>query len=276
MAIRSSHPCFGGVQHFLEVDSDSCGPMRYAVFVPPGPPAPVVYCLAGLTCTEETFAIKAGAQRVAAALGLALVTTDTSPRARRVPGDDASWDFGQGAGFYLDATTRAYAGWNLETWVTDELPRRVVAQFAVDGGRAGVCGHSMGGHGALTLSLRHPGRYASVSAFAPICAPSEVPWGERAFTGYLGDDRAPWARHDTCALLAAGARFPVAPLVDQGLADTFLATQLRPERLEAACAAAGQALVLRRHAGYDHGYWFVQTFVEDHLRFHAANLRLPG
>jgi S-formylglutathione hydrolase len=146
--------------------------------------------------------------------------------------------------------------------------------------RGGSRGASWGTRWAATArsrsSLRHPGRYASVSAFAPICAPSEVPWGERAFTGYLGDDRAPWARHDTCALLAAGARFPVAPLVDQGLADTFLATQLRPERLEAACAAAGQALVLRRHAGYDHGYWFVQTFVEDHLRFHAANLRLPG
>ena len=272
VTVRSSHACFGGTQHFCEVDSAAAGPMRFAVFVPPGPPAPVLYCLAGLTCTEETFAMKAGAQRLAATLGLALVTSDTSPRSRRVPGDDAAWDFGQGAGFYLDATTEAFRGWNLETWIVDELPRHVAAQFAVDGARRGITGHSMGGHGAMTLALRHPGTWRSVSAFAPICAPSEVPWGEKAFTGYLGADRAAWAAHDTCALLAAGRTFPSPVLVDQGLSDQFLPAQLRPERLEAACAAAGQALELRRHAGYDHGYWFVQTFVEDHLRFHAKHL----
>lgn len=273
--IRESHACFGGTQHFVEVDSDAVGPMRYGVFVPPGPPAPVVYCLAGLTCTEETFAIKAGAQRIAAALGLALVTTDTSPRRRRVVNDDVDWDFGQGAGFYLNATTRAFAGWDLETWTVDELPRRVAAQFAVDPDRRAILGHSMGGHGAMTLALRHPGRYRSVSAFAPICAPSEVPWGQKAFAGYLGEDRDAWAAHDTCALLESGARFPSAPLVDQGLADVFLDRQLRPERLEATCKAVGQPLTLRRHPGHGHGYWFVQTFVEDHLWFHARHLGRP-
>lgn len=270
--LRSSHPCFGGVQHFCEVESEAVGTVRYAVFVPPGPPAPVVYCLSGLTCTEETFAIKAGAQRVAATLGLALVTSDTSPRARRVAGDDASWEFGQGAGFYLDATTPAYAGWNLETWIVHELPRLVEDGFAVARERRSILGHSMGGHGAMTLALRNPGRYRAVSAFAPLCAPSEVPWGRQAFAGYLGADHAGWAEHDTCALLRAGRRFPGPLLVDQGLSDKFMDLQLRPELLEAACAAVEQPLQLRRHAGYDHSYWFVQTFVEDHLRFHAASL----
>jgi len=265
--IRSSHACFGGTQHFLEVDAASVGPMRYTVYLPPGPPAPVVYCLAGLTCTEETFAIKAGAQRMAAELGLALVTSDTSPRARRVPGDDADWAFGQGAGFYLDATTPAYRGWNLETWIVHELPALVEAEMPVATDRRGILGHSMGGHGAMSLALRNPGRYTSVSAFAPIAAPSEVPWGKKAFAGYLGDEG--WAEHDTCALLASGRRLAARLLVDQGLADNFLDTQLLPERLELACAAAGQPLTLRRHPGYDHGYWFVQSFVADHLRFHA-------
>lgn len=271
--IRSSHACFGGTQHFVEVESRACGTMRYTVYVPPGPPAPVVYCLAGLSCTEETFAIKAGAQRVAAELGLALVTSDTSPRSRRVPGDEAHWDFGQGAGFYLDATTREYAGWNLETWIVDELPRLVEAEFPVDRERRSILGHSMGGHGAMVLSLRHPGRYRSVSAFAPISAASEAPWGQKAFAGYLGSDPTVWSRFDACALLASGRRFPSKLLVDQGLNDPFLAVQLRPERLLQACLAAGQTLELRRHAGYDHGYWFVQSFVEDHLRFHAEHLR---
>lgn len=272
MTIRSSSACFGGTQLFCEVDAASVGPMRYSVYLPPGPPAPVVYCLSGLTCTEENFAIKAGAQRIAAALGLAVVTSDTSPRARRVPGDDAHWDFGQGAGFYLDATTPAFAGWNLETWIVDELPRLVEAEFAVDRERRSILGHSMGGHGAMTLALRHPGRYRAVSAFAPIASPMSVPWGEKAFSGYLGDDRAAWAAHDTTALLRAGARFPGPLLVDQGLSDGFLDAQLRPELLEAACAEVGQPLTLRRHAGYDHSYWFIQTFMEDHLRHHRAGL----
>jgi S-formylglutathione hydrolase len=272
VTIRSSHPCFGGVQHFLEVDADSVGPMRYTVFIPPGPPAPVVYCLAGLTCTEENFAVKAGAQRVAAELGLALVTSDTSPRARRVAGDDAHWDFGQGAGFYLDATTPAYAGWNMATWIFDELVRRVEDEFQVRRDTRSILGHSMGGHGAITLALRHPERYRSVSAFSPICAPTEVPWGQKAFAGYLGEDQAAWAQHDSCALIASGGRIPGMLLVDQGLADGFLETQLRPERLEETCARAGQPLTLRRHPGYDHSYWFIQTFMEDHLRHHAAAL----
>lgn len=273
----SQNQCFGGVQGVYSHASPETGcTMRFGLFLPPQAKeglVPVLYWLSGLTCTEENFIVKAGAQRVAAELGIALVAPDTSPRGDDVPDDAASYDFGKGAGFYVDATQEPWRKhYRMYSYLTEELPWLVAANFAVDPARAGIFGHSMGGHGALTLSLRHPGRYASASAFAPICAPSEVPWGERAFTGYLGDDRAAWARHDTCALLAAGARFPVAPLVDQGLADTFLAMQLRPERLEAACAAAGQALVLRRHAGYDHGYWFVQTFVEDHLRFHAAQL----
>lgn len=277
---RAEHASFGGVQGFYEHDSEAChGPMRFAVYLPPAArqgPVPAVYYLAGLTCNEETFAIKAGAQRVAAELGLALVAPDTSPRAPRMAGDDAAWDFGLGAGFYLDATTTPWsASYRMESWVTDELVRVVEARFPIRGDRRGLMGHSMGGHGALTLALRHPGRYQSVSAFAPICAPSEVPWGEKAFAGYLGAERARWLEHDACALLAAGRRFPGEVLVDQGESDKFLAVQLKPERLEAACQAAQQPLRLRRHAGYDHGYWFIQTFMQDHLRHHDAALGTP-
>jgi len=276
-SLRAQHASFGGTQSFWEHASAACaGPMRYAVYLPPAArehEVPALYYLAGLTCTEETFAIKAGAQRVAAELGLALVAPDTSPRAARYPGDDTSWDFGQGAGFYLDAREAPWsATYRMETWITDELVRVVEAELPIRPDARGVFGHSMGGHGALTLALRHPGRYASVSAFAPIVAPSQVPWGEKAFGGYLGPDRARWAEHDTVALLAAGRRFPGELLVDQGESDKFLDTQLRPELLEAACAAAGQPLRLRRHAGYDHGYFFVQSFIEDHLRHHARAL----
>jgi S-formylglutathione hydrolase len=201
------------------------------------------------------------------------VTPDTSPRATGVPEADQDWDFGHGAGFYLDATAEPYARhWRMESWITQELPRVLAAHFPLDVDNAGIFGHSMGGHGALTLALRHPGRYRSVSAFAPICAPGEVPWGQKAFAGYLGGDRAAWAGHDAVQLLARGARVPPL-LVDQGLEDPFLASQLRPELLQEACAAAGQPLELRRHAGYDHGYFFVSTFVGDHLAHHARVLR---
>jgi len=278
LRVRAEHPCFGGVMGFYEHDSAEIGlPMRFGLYRPPQAarrPVPAVLCLAGLTCTEETFAIKAGAQRVAAELGLALVFPDTSPRGAGVPGEAEAWDFGVGAGFYLDATTPAWAPrYRMHRHVHHELRGLVEAAFPVNG-RWSALGHSMGGHGALVLALRHPGAYAMASAFAPICAPSACPWGEKAFTGYLGPDRAAWAAWDACALLRSAGRALLPPIrVDQGLADPFLAAgQLQPEALEAACAAVGQPLEVHRHAGYDHGYWFVQSFVEAHLRAHAGVL----
>ncbi len=277
--VRSEQRCFDGVQGFYEHPSQACaGPMKFSVFVPPGVdrarPAPALYYLAGLTCTDETFVIKAGAQRTAAALGLVLVTCDTSPRAARFPGDDAAWDFGQGAGFYLDATEAPWReAYRMEAYVVDELPALIEANFPVKPGMRGLMGHSMGGHGALSLGLRHPDRYASLSAFAPIVAPSQVPWGQKAFAGYLGSDESKWSEHDTVALLGAGKRHPHSLLVDQGLADKFLERELRPELLEQACQKAGQPLTLRRHEGYDHSYYFIATFVDDHLRHHADALR---
>jgi S-formylglutathione hydrolase len=268
------HGCFGGVQGFYEHASAVIGlPMRFGVYLPPQAqqgPCPVLYCLAGLTCNEQTFAIKAGAQQHAARHGLVLVTPDTSPRNTGVAGADQDWDFGTGAGFYLDATREPYARhWRMESWLIDELPALLASRFPVRSGPAGVLGHSMGGHGALTLALRHPGRFRSVSAFAPICAPTEVPWGQKAFRGYLGDEASAGARHDAVQLIAQGARAPQL-LVDQGLLDPFLDSQLRPERLEQACAAAGQPLTLRRHAGYDHGYFFIASFIAEHIAHHAA------
>ncbi|WP_198320898.1 S-formylglutathione hydrolase [Azohydromonas aeria] len=276
MQTLSEHGCFGGTQGFYQHDSGVIGlPMKFGVYVPPqakAGPVPVLYYLAGLTCTEETFAIKAGAQRVAAELGLMLVTPDTSPRGTGIEGADAAWDFGHGAGFYLDATQAPWsAHFRMESWVTQELRALVVANFPADDGRTGIFGHSMGGHGALTLALRHPGRYRSVSAFAPIAAPSRCPWGEKAFTGYLGGNRKDWAAHDATELIASGAKLPPL-LIDQGLADKFLAEQLHPHLFEQACAEAGQPLNIRRHEGYDHGYYFIASFVEDHLRHHAATL----
>ena len=237
---------------------------------------PLVVFLAGLTCTEETFAMKAGAQRVAAELGLALLMPDTSPRGAGVPGEADAWDFGVGAGFYLDATEAPWSRhWRMESWIVEELLPLVGAHLPVDLGRVGVFGHSMGGHGALTLALRHPGVFGSVSALAPIAAPTRCPWGDKAFAGYLGVDREAWKDHDASELMRRQERapYPGGILVDQGLADRFLAEgQLLPEVFEAVCAAVGQPLTLRRHAGYDHGYYFVSTFVEDHLRFHAGAL----
>ncbi|MCU1277282.1 MAG: S-formylglutathione hydrolase [bacterium] len=280
MRTRAEHRAFEGRQGFYEHDSAACaGPMRFSVYLPPaalaGARVPALYFLAGLTCTDETFMIKAGAQRVAAALGLALVACDTSPRATRLPGDDEAWDFGLGAGFYLDATEAPWsAAYRMHTYVVEELPALVERELPVAGEARGIFGHSMGGHGALVLALRHPDRYRSVSAFAPICAPSEVPWGQKAFTRYLGADRAAWAEWDACALLAQGRKFPGTLLVDQGTADKFLVEQLQPERLRDACAAAGQPLELRLRDGYDHSYWMIATFVEEHLRHHARALGL--
>jgi len=272
----SEHACFGGVQGFYRHDSTETGTsMQFGVFVPPqtqAGPVPVLFYLAGLTCTEETFAIKAGAQRLAAEHGLMLVTPDTSPRNTGVAGADASWDFGTAAGFYLDATEAPWnANWRMGSYVTRELRALVLEHFAARDDRVGLFGHSMGGHGALTLALNNPGLYQSVSAFAPIAAPMQCPWGVKAFSGYLGDDQKAWARHDATELVKAGARVPPL-LIDQGLADKFLAEQLHPELFEATCLAAGQPLTLRRHEGFDHGYYFIATFMADHLAHHARHL----
>jgi S-formylglutathione hydrolase len=280
LELISEHACFGGVQRFYRHTSGEIGlPMRFALYLPPqaanGQRVPLVTFLAGLTCTEETFTMKAGAQRAAAALGLAMLMPDTSPRGANAPGEADAWDFGVGAGFYLDATEAPWAThWRMESYLLGELLPGVAALPSIDGERLGLFGHSMGGHGALTLALRHPGRFGSLSALAPICAPMRCPWGRKAFTGYLGADELRWAAHDASALMAAraSAPYPGGILVDQGLADKFLADQLHPEALEAACATAGQPLTLRRHAGYDHGYYFIASFVEDHLRHHAAQL----
>ena len=273
MQTLNEHRCFGGTQRFHQHDSAEIGlPMKFALFTPPEPRALLVF-LAGLTCTEETFTIKAGAQRLAAELGLALLMPDTSPRGAQLPGEGDSWDFGVGAGFYLDATREPWARhWRMESYLMKELVPLVQRETGLE--KVGLFGHSMGGHGALTLALRHPGRFQSLSAFAPIAAPTQCPWGEKAFSGYLGEDRSTWAAHDASALMAAqgAAPYPGGILIDQGLADKFLAEQLHPEAFEAACAAVGQPLNIRRHAGYDHGYYFIASFVDDHLRHHAAQL----
>jgi len=274
LELLSEHACFGGVQGFYKHDSHEIGlPMRFSVFTPPQAkqgPVPVLFYLAGLTCTEETFMIKGGAQRVAAELGIMLVAPDTSPRGANIAGESESWDFGVGAGFYLDATQAPWSKhYRMESYVEQELRALIVKEFAADAARVGVFGHSMGGHGALTLALRHPDIYRSVSAFAPIAAPSQCPWGEKAFGNYLGEDRSTWVDHDASALMRKSRTpFPQGILVDQGLADKFLAQQLLPQEFEAACAQAKQPLTLRRHDGYDHGYYFISTFMEDHLRFH--------
>ncbi|RVT52615.1 S-formylglutathione hydrolase [Rubrivivax albus] len=271
----AEHACFGGVQRFCRHTSAVIGlPMRFAVYQPPKPSGAALVCLAGLTCTEETFAIKAGAQRVAAELGLTLLMPDTSPRATGIAGEDVEWDFGSGAGFYLDATAEPWARhFRMESWLLTEWLPLLVDALGLDAARIGITGHSMGGHGALTLALRHPGRFRSLSAFAPIAAPSTCPWGEKAFSRYLGEDRGTWAAHDASALMRqARCPYPAGILVDQGLADKFLVEQLKPEALEAACSAADQPLTLRRHAGYDHGYFFIQSVVADHLRWHAERL----
>jgi S-formylglutathione hydrolase len=272
----SEQRCFQGVQGFYRHASPATGgPMRFSVFIPDRAaraPCPAVYFLAGLECTEQTFAIKAGAQRVAASLGLALVTCDTSPRSARYPGDDASWDFGLGAGFYLDATQEPWRQtYRMDTYVTHELPALVEAHFRVTPGLRGIFGHSMGGHGALVLALRNPDLYRSVSAFAPIVAPSKVPWGQKAFAGYLGADRGAWSAYDACDLVRART-LPAEILVDVGGADKFLDRELKPDLFEAACAEAGQKLQLRRQAGHDHSYYFIATFVADHLAHHALAL----
>ncbi len=277
LEIISSNKSFGGWHNRYRHHSATLNcEMVFAVYLPPQaePDAklPVLYWLSGLTCTDENFMQKAGAQRLAAELGLVLVAPDTSPRGAEVPGDpDGAWDFGHGAGFYLNATEQPWAQhYRMHDYVVHELPALVEASFPVSD-RRGISGHSMGGHGALVCALRNPGRYRSLSAFAPIGNPSSCPWGEKAFSRYLGSDRDSWRQWDACALLAtASKRLPI--LVDQGEADSFLAIQLKPEVLRAAAAAVGHPLTLRLQPGYDHSYYFIASFIDDHLRHHAAAL----
>lgn len=274
----SEHACFGGMQQYYKHESrETGGPMKFSAYLPPQAKSgkvPVLYYLAGLTCTEETFAIKAHAQAVAAELGLMLVAPDTSPREPRLPGDADSWDFGQGAGFYVDATQAPWSqNYRMYSYVSGELPRLVADNLPALTDAAGIFGHSMGGHGALTIALKNPAQYKSVSAFAPISAPMQCPWGKKAFTNYLGPDQDHWRDYDASQLMS---RRPLAAhiLVDQGTADPFLKDQqLLPERLTAAAAQSGQKLTLRMQPGYDHGYYFIQTFMADHLRHHAGLLR---
>jgi S-formylglutathione hydrolase len=275
----SQNKCFGGVQGVYSHQSAATGcTMRFGVFLPPQAAdaavrVPVLYWLSGLTCTEENFIIKAGAQRVAAELGLAIVVPDTSPRGPGVPDDADSYDFGVGAGFYVDATQAPWSQhFRMDSYVTGELPDVVAAAFPVDGSRAGIFGHSMGGHGALVLALRNPQTCKSVSAFSPICSPMRCPWGEKALSGYLGDDRETWREYDATALIEArGWRGPPL-LIDQGTEDQFLHSQLMPELLRESCERAGVALDLRLRPGYDHSYFFIASFIEEHLRFHWRHL----
>jgi S-formylglutathione hydrolase len=274
--ILQQHRVAGGTLHYCRHASQATGtPMKFSLFLPPGNGLhPLLLWLSGLTCTEENFTTKAGAYLAAARLDLAILAPDTSPRGDGVA-DDPAYDLGQGAGFYVDATQAPWSPhFRMESWVTAELPDVVANRFAVDFTRCGISGHSMGGHGALTMALRHPRNYRSVSAFAPICSPTRCPWGEKAFGAYLGPDRAAWAGHDASLLMEAGAASGHydSLLVDQGEQDAFLASQLKPELLEAACSRAGQPLQLRRQAGYDHSYFFISTFIADHLAWHAARL----
>ena len=274
----SEHACFGGVQGFYRHPSNTIGlPMKFSVYQPPAAkqgPVPVLFYLAGLTCTEETFMIKAGAQRFAAEHGLMLVAPDTSPRDTGIDGADRDWDFGTGAGFYVDATEAPWAKhFRMYSWIVQELRELIVANFPARADRIGIFGHSMGGHGALVLALRNPDIYQSVSAFAPIAAASKSAWGMKAFSGYLGDDISLWKDYDASRLMRqSNTPFPAGILIDQGLSDKFLESQLMPQELEGACKLAGQPLKLRRHAGYDHGYYFIASFIEDHIRFHAKTL----
>jgi S-formylglutathione hydrolase len=273
----SGSRCFGGTQSVYSHESRETGTsMRFGVFLPPQAEAsavPVLYWLSGLTCTEENFIVKAGAQRVAAELGLALVVPDTSPRGLKIPGEAESYDFGLGAGFYVDATQAPWSrGYRMYSYVSKELPALIEASFPVAPSKVGIFGHSMGGHGALTIALKNPDYYKSVSAFAPISSPMRCPWGEKALTGYLGADRSAWRQYDATALIEErGWRGPPL-LVDQGDSDSFLETQLKPELLQEACRRAGVGLELRLQAGYDHSYFFISSFIEDHLRFHSRNL----
>ena len=274
----SSHKCFGGhVRSFRHASSATGTAMTFSVFVPPqaaAGPVPILYFLSGLGCTTENFTVKAGSQRLAAAAGLFLVVPDTSPRGAGIPGEDDSDDLGTGAGFYVNATQKPWSrNYRMYDYVVHELPELIKRHFPVRGDRESISGHSMGGHGALVCALRNPGRYRSVSAFAPICAPARCPWGEKAFTAYLGPDRAAWAEYDASALLLRSAEGALPPaLIDQGDGDPFLQTQLHPDELVRAAAARQVPITYRVQAGYDHGYYFVATFLPEHIEFHRRAL----
>jgi len=275
----SATQIYGGSQQAWQHESSACGcPMRFGIFLPPQAQhtaVPVLYWLSGLTCTDENFGTKAGAQRVAAELGMAIVMPDTSPRGLGLPGENDDYDFGSGAGFYLNATQAPWAGhYNMYDYVVEELPALINQHFPVADQRVSISGHSMGGHGALTIALKNPDRYRSVSAFAPIVAPTQVPWGRKAFAGYLGTNEREWQQYDATELVKQ-VQLGNEILIDQGDADNFLVEQLKPELFSAACAESGQALQLRMQPGYDHSYYFIATFIEDHLRFHATALFSP-
>ncbi len=273
----STNRSHGGTQGVYKHASTTTGTeMTFSVFVPdhaPGAKLPVVWYLSGLTCTHANVTDKGEFRAICAELGIIFVAPDTSPRGEGVADDaDAAYDFGLGAGFYVNATQEPFAAhYRMRDYIEQELPALVAANFPVDMARQGITGHSMGGHGALTIALRNPDRFKSTSAFAPIVSPTNCPWGHKALGGYLGDDRAAWAEYDACALIEGGARLPDL-LVDQGDADNFLVEQLKPELLQAACDAAGQKLTLRMQPGYDHSYYFISTFMADHLRWHAERL----
>jgi len=272
----SAARAFGGSQETWSHVSEACQcEMSFGIYLPPQAGetmVPVLYWLSGLTCTSENFATKAGAQRMAAELGMAIVMPDTSPRDVNLPGEDDSYDFGSGAGFYLNATRSPWAThYNMYDYVVNELPALVNAEFSVDGTRVSIAGHSMGGHGALTIGLKNADKYRSVSAFSPIVAPMQCPWGQKALAGYLGDDRELWRQYDATELVRE-RQVAGSILIDQGAADDFLVEQLKPELFEQACLESGQALELRLQPGYDHSYYFVASFIEDHLNFHARAL----
>lgn len=277
MQILEDIRLFEGRQLRVQHASSSCQcDMIFSLYLPPQAATgtvPVIWWLSGLTCNDQNFTTKAGAQRVASELGVAIVAPDTSPRGEGVPGDpENAWDFGLGAGFYVNATQAPYdRHYRMYDYVQKELPSLLAAEFPLDMSRQGIMGHSMGGHGALTLALNHPQQYRSVSAFAPICAPSQCPWGEKALGNYLGNDPKQWRKHDAVALVEdRGYDKPI--LIEQGMADKFLQVQLKPELLEAACAKAGVDLTVNRRDGYEHSYYFIATFIEAHLRFHAKCL----
>jgi S-formylglutathione hydrolase len=278
LKIISENKCFGGTQFVYSHDSATLQcKMRFGIFLPPQAAAkkvPVLYWLSGLTCTEENFIVKAGAQRAAAELGIAIVVADTSPRGNNIPDEKDSYDFGMGAGFYLDATVEPWAeNYRMYSYICKELPALITENFAVDASRIGIFGHSMGGHGALTIALKNPQQFRSVSAFSPICSPMHCAWGEKVLTGYLGPDHGQWQDYDATALIASRGWKGPAILIDQGSKDQFLVNQLKPELLEKACAKANVKLNLRMQEGYDHSYFFVSSFIEDHLKYHADNLK---
>ena len=274
------HLCFGGTLAVYEHESSalSCN-MKFSVFLPPQAkdvPVPFISFLSGLTCTHENFTTKAGAYQCAAAEGLAIVAPDTSPRGDHVPDDKGSYDFGKGAGFYINATQQPWAkNYKMESYITEELNKLICEKFPLMPDHQGICGHSMGGHGALTLYLKYPDLYKSASAFAPIVAPAQVPWGHKAFSRYLGDNQQEWARHDASALMQDAKDRNAAPaiLIDQGTGDNFLSEQLKPELFAKACETAGQKLILNMREGYDHSYYFIQSFMDDHIRHHARILK---